>query len=363
MSNVWVKEKVEGRESGYDAEFRRTYTRVFLVLMNSYQDGPVNVRASTGVPRMYDTYATGTEFDTGAFVNDIKAKKDEAAPYLWEVTVTYGSYVRGAGGTAGLSSADPARAKEDPILRPADVKWSFAKYQKPMEKDQFNRPIVNSAGFPFDPPYMQDDNRPLLTVSRNELSFSPLIAWDYKDSINIDAFFGSPAQTVKCSDITADLQWERGLAYWRVTYAFEFRPTETWAFRPMDRGKAYFKTNGQLVVATDDFGATSSDPVPLNGKAGAAGKTKLTAVSTIGQTFLEVVSTASFVSELPFDIQVEFEDMRVTAIPNLTRLVVTPGVNGTTQAGHPNSIPVRQKALFLTYYPYKLKQFSLLNLP
>jgi hypothetical protein len=360
MSNVWVRETVEERNSGYDASYRRTYTRVFKVLMSSKEDGPVNVRASTGVPRLFDGYLTSAEFDTGAFVSDIKCDKDKDSPYLWKVTVTYSSGDFGGGG-----AVDPLRQNENPILRPADVRWGFTKYQRAAEKDVLGRAIINSAGLPFDPPYMIDDNRPVLTINRNELSFSPMQAWDYKDAVNIDAFMNSPPQTCKCTDITGDLQWERGLAFWRVTYSFEFRPIDGWIFRPMDRGKAYRdRTSGKLKAICIN-GVPTSEPMPLNGKGEPAGSTTLTAIAAVADTTVTVASTVTFNSDPPFEVQCELEDMRVQQVNTGTpgSMFVARAINGTTAAQHPNGSVLRQKPVFMAFNTYKLKVFANLQLP
>ena len=61
---------------------------------------------------------------------------------------------------------------QNPLLQPIDVKWSNRSQEIVADIDINGNPVVNTAGDPFDPPLMEDDPRPVLTIVRNEAIFN-----------------------------------------------------------------------------------------------------------------------------------------------------------------------------------------------
>lgn len=115
--------------------------------------------------------------------------------------------------------------EENPLDEPADIQWGFAQFQKPVQYDINNQPILNSAGDPVTDQEI-DDSRLVLTVTRNEASFNPLLAFQYRDAVNATPFKGCPIGTVKVANIGAVEKHDKpdfGV-YYTVTYTFHFDP-------------------------------------------------------------------------------------------------------------------------------------------
>jgi hypothetical protein len=123
MSVVSVDEINEGREGGENEKGQRTYIRVFGVTTSSASDGAVTARQATGVPRVGDPYSTDTEQDLGAYVRRVTPQVTDNAKH-WHVRVEYDS------------SFDPEQEEENPLDRPIQISWGFAKEKKTTTKDR-----------------------------------------------------------------------------------------------------------------------------------------------------------------------------------------------------------------------------------
>ncbi len=75
------------------------------------------------------------------------------------------------------------------------------------------------------------------TVVRNEPTYDPRIAAQYRDHVNLNAFLGFAAKTVKCKRIEAKLKHDKDLGaldgyFFEVAYRFEVNDQgwcgETW---------------------------------------------------------------------------------------------------------------------------------------
>lgn len=240
------------------------YTRVFQVITTAPTVGAVAVRMATGIPRRYDAYATATETDNSSLATRIATQQDDENPLIWEVTVDYGS---------PSTDQDQSGATEpNPVLRPAVLAWSFQKFQRAVWKDKDNKGILNSAKEFFDPPPEMDDSRPILTITRNQLTYNTAIAIDYQDAVNSDSFLGFAAGKVKVAGISAQSQVEGRYVFWSVTYEFEFR-REGWKLSILDQGRnKRVGANLTPILQKDASGnainVAVSDPVPLDGSGG-----------------------------------------------------------------------------------------------
>ena len=112
---------------------------------------------------------------------------------------------------------------------PIKVSFGTAKYQREITQDMRGKPIVNSVGDPFDPAMKRDDSRGVLTLVRNEPTFNSQYVQTFKDTCNQDTFLTIyKANTVKCSDVTAERDYQADWGYyWVVTYVFEIRESIT----------------------------------------------------------------------------------------------------------------------------------------
>lgn len=213
MAIVLVEELHDNCDGECDEKLMRTYHRVFRVV----SDDPVNdrqpvVMTATGIPPMYDPMPGDTLF----VVTNIRAQGvhgDQDAKE-WEVTCTY-SYLDTPG---------------NPFTRAPTIAWTSDKEPYPLDFDVQGKAIVNKAQDPLDPSVMREVVFPVLHYTRNEPTYLPALATAYMNTVNSDLFYGCPAKSVKCTDISAQSQQEMDafngtpniINYYAVTYEFKF---------------------------------------------------------------------------------------------------------------------------------------------
>lgn len=273
MGIVSVAEKRTGRSRKQGSDWKRTYTRTFLVITDDSQnDGVVIASArdpATGlvIPGIGAAYKVGDKaapltiltHDTGAFVTSTTATCATEDGLQWEVEVEYGPY-------------DASIWPQNPLDHPVKVSWNFAKFEQVAFRDINGKAIVNSAGDYFDPPVTIDDSRPIVKIVRNEATFDPVLAKTYKDSTNTDTFLGQDPYTWKISDIQGDLEYNMDCGtpdgfYYVVTYELEFNP-DTWKKLILDQGMRGLDGSGKFTQFLDDKGQPVSDPVLMDGNGG-----------------------------------------------------------------------------------------------
>jgi hypothetical protein len=255
--------EMPGLTGNLDERYSREYQRQFLLKTDSLATLSIEVRATTGVPRLYDSHPE----DTGAFAYKLAVQQQTDDPFLWIVTVDYHT-------VAGDGKSDPADRQENPLNRPAEVEWSFLKSSvavtQQLTLDAFGQPlpIVNSAGDAFDPPIEIERSRPKLTITRNEPAFDPAIAFAYQDAVASDVFYGAPAYYAKMDGIKGVRQYENKIFFWKVTYEISFG-VEPWIpLKILDQGYQYL-AGGKKVLARDQADGTPvGAPVLLDGAGG-----------------------------------------------------------------------------------------------
>lgn len=255
--------------------WKRTYQRVFLVLTSSKWDEVIAVRNAVdpntklAIPVVGDVYTnnglTDAELanDWGAYAQTIECEEGErvaSGGSYWTVTVNYGPY-------------DPAQNPENPFQRPIEIAWSNSVYQAVVFQDNQGNPILNSAGDAFDPPMEADDDRPMLTITRAEPTYDPILTYNYRSAVNADEFWGFPPGVWKMKDrrgtrtYNPDAQTASGY-YWEVTYEFELNPLG-WTRQILDQGlKVAGAGGGSSENATDGAGDPAMSPILLDGKGG-----------------------------------------------------------------------------------------------
>lgn len=272
MSVVSVKEIWNGRAGSEDDKAERTYTRVYRVITNSTFTSSLSVRYALGIPKRFDVYADadGT-MDAGAFVKSVKEHQTDD-PYVWEVAVEYSSVLE-----------HPAEGGEDPLSRPSEIKWGTTKFTKPAEMtaDDLDisgglalpiviapTAILNSADCIFDPPPEFEDFRLTLSITRNEAAFDPIKIGGFIGTVNLKSFFGFDPREVRCTGISAERVYEKGIFYWKVSYEFEIRAGEgvtAWQSNILDRG--YMEYDGPALVAiVDNLLKPVPEPALLDGE-------------------------------------------------------------------------------------------------
>lgn len=251
MSVIEVSE-VYQRSGTQNQDWKRTYSRQWQVITNNHADGPVTVRESVPV-RIGNVFECGNDVDLGAYCTSINASCTAVDGLQWEVTAEYGPY-------------DANVAPANPVERPIEISWGFDQFQRVAERDANDDPIVNSAGEPFDPPVMIDDSRSVLTITRNESTYNDELAADFKDSINLDVFWGKAPGTVKVMMISAQLKRDQDIGwYWVVTYQFQV-DKNGWKRPLVDIGMRQLSVSGTAYEPILINGVPISAPALLNGE-------------------------------------------------------------------------------------------------
>lgn len=259
--------EVSEKEGSVDALRRSTHVRNFLVETNDPLDGDVPVRTASDpvthltIPVIGATYSVHGATDPYSFVQSLALRCLSASPNpshsLWQVTATYGPYDSGQFGI-------------DVTAWPIKCSWGAVSYERVCYEDAHGDPVVNSAGQLFADPLVRDDDRPVLTVLRNERvdAYSDTLADTYRDTVNKYVWNGYPAKTVKCKSITtSEPQFNAGSGwyYFAVTYVFEF-DRDTFAKEIVDQGFSELDpTTGKLKKINDEDGQPFSEPQNLDG--------------------------------------------------------------------------------------------------
>jgi len=282
MSVVRVRETHEGREGDSTAD-SATLRRVFLVETDNVRDGALTVRDDPRIPALYSTYFDGTTEDSRYVARRKTATNRDESQKLWRVEVEYETLNSDTGNEASLV----------PALRPSEYSWTTGSAQQEMLLDRLAQPVKNSVGDPFDPPVERNNSFRILTIVRNESSFSGYDSDGYVDTLNSAPIFGYAAAEGRMDSIDATVEYDANYgAYWRVTYVIHFRKTAQWAptiasnrrlqisggtistgapapgpwdITRRNVGTRYKKASGSTKanMAKDDAGIYVSDPIDL----------------------------------------------------------------------------------------------------
>jgi len=265
MAIIDVKEDWRGLGAEIDTE-GATAPRIFTVKFDA-ADSPIQrpflAQNAAGIPTLNSAHP----YKPWLYVKNKNV--ESIGPFDFEVTVNYTTR-----STTGGQEGEMQDPTESPLEAPWIVEWDFVMSNEPIDTDIDGKPIINSAGESFDPPITKDFHDLLLRIQRNEATFNPIIANDYKGAINSDWFWGFAPGLVKCVQFTARTAIRGTFWYWQVRYAFQMRK-DGWQRRIIDEG--YRTKTGELTSEgrakykniTDDGtpeGDPVSQPVQLNGE-------------------------------------------------------------------------------------------------
>jgi hypothetical protein len=265
-------------EGGWSVQGGRTYSCALRVTTNSRYVGPIQVIQSLNI-RMGNYYQfpmdefgttspppVGVEQDQGSFVTSIQARRETEDALSWIVSMEFSPHdLIHESGEEKL--ADGAL---NPLEKRPKVTWGSVKYEIHKSKDLDGLPFVNTAGEPLLEPPKLDENRSLLTITRNEETFSEAYVKQFRDTVNFDTFLGYPPNTVKCRDIVGDQEYDADWGmYWEVKYEFEIRDDsdtdgDGWTLVVLNAGLREKKTSGAAPTEVMMGGKPVSDPVLLN---------------------------------------------------------------------------------------------------
>jgi hypothetical protein len=191
MASLSVKE-TKGREGGQDDRATQTSRRGYVVRWDSLTASETEVLEDGALPRIWQEHPDKPWLKVKS--RQAKQRKDNAGE--WDVTIEYTSDV-------------------------VDIAWDTEEIREALRVDEDGRPILNSAGFPFDPPVEGIWHCETLTIVRNQITYDRDLCRRLRGSVNTDHWYGGPPYSSKCTRIRGQLVFNENLpAYWRVTYEF-----------------------------------------------------------------------------------------------------------------------------------------------
>lgn len=283
MSVVSVSE-APGSPKAEFALGKYTIDRQFIVMTNSFSDGPVTVTLATGIPRGFESYFFGEEFLPNCRVRSITPER-EGNSLKWVVNVHYetpepknlsgsmGSQDSsgnqdGSSGDGGGSTEESPQAYDNPLaaLTEISAKWHTNKTAvysviTMNGTTPVLSPCSSTNNEPYDPPPEKDNSILEVSFTRNEPVTSPIVqlAIQYQDAVNSDVFFGAAAGSAKVMSITFDRQTKNYsdgslFPYLKCCYTFQFQTS--WQTVLLDYGTYYWtqpaRTGRKQKFLTDD---------------------------------------------------------------------------------------------------------------
>lgn len=228
MAVTTVYEVIEKQSGSEEIGPRKRYRRNFRVKVDDIQDGPKIVKdavTSTYNVALGGPYVVRNDSDSTCRVVRITAERHRGEePLIWDVPVEY--------------SNDPTGV-DNPLNEPAEFSLSFAQFQRAADRDLDNKPFVNSAKQPFDPPIEIDDSRPVLLIIKNRAiaTFDLSQCLTYQDAINTDTVYGFGPYVWKMAQISPrTITVESGFQYYQVTYELHGRRELWYPLKVLNQG-------------------------------------------------------------------------------------------------------------------------------
>lgn len=196
------------------------YIRVARIETDTNADDAVVLGAYASCPTIGSAYPT----DIGAFCRSVDFSNDRASQRLWFCTVSYSSEYEAA---------------TNPLAERAIIEWGTESYRKCFFEDKDGQAIVNSAGSYYDPPVEGDDDRWVVSVSKN-VAVVPSWILNYRSAVNLTSFVVDgivvAARCAKLSAIKIGRDQKRNNVPYRVfSYGLHLN-ADTWDRKILDAG-------------------------------------------------------------------------------------------------------------------------------
>jgi len=339
----------------------RRYQRQMIVYTSTPADGPQTILASAELAAANG--AVGSEYllfnDSDAIATCVEVDCEETDnPRVWYLTATYD--------TDRVTSS----ILDNPLNQPPEIKVSFLSIERPLERDLFGIPVVNSSKEKFDPPFTYVDKHKIYTVVQNRAT---RISDDatYFNACNSGTFQGRAPYTMRINKIEATKQVSIGVFFWQHTFEIEEAPEGFWIYS-LDQG--FRDIDGNLFRDARDF-TPLSNPSLLNGR----GKNITTARGQISGPLAATDTSFAFVTAADgnlfppgpkagtphwyFQCKIQDEIVTVTAGWGTGTFTVLRGQNGTTAAAYVNGGMLTLEPYYLRFSPSRAISFTDLSLP
>ncbi len=279
-------ELYSGRDGTY-AEGSRDFVRIWSV--QQLDSGPpvtakIILDSAPNLPKRGDPYIGlyVWDIDEGCTVRSISARPNRSPKIYW-VEARYSSRppsgnmpsekldpgggtggtglppgYSGSGGPNAQGSGTPntvAQSIDNPVARPAVVRYTTIKTMEIVSKDAIGDAITNSAGVPFDPPLERVKARLGMHVTRNQAYLAPDIYGRFIDSVNSAPWAAGSAGTWKCEDISATRKYEEGIWFWEVSFDFIYNSDKWNPKQVLDAGTFWLDVDDVRHRFKDSFGA------------------------------------------------------------------------------------------------------------
>lgn len=248
MAVLEIKEVWKGREASADKKATR-YTRAFW----AKTDNPLDDAAVIGQHPDCPQYGQPHPNDPFAFCQSIQISNDPLSRTFWSVTAGYST---------------ERELNQDPTLEPAEISWDPEEFQRPLVLDKNGDPVTNSAFDPYDPPYMIDDARQIVTVVKN-VAAVPAWVLDYRNVVNDDAFTVDGISVAVGQGKIKGIKispWKRqnNYSFRTVTIPINIDKKNGWKIKLVDMGMKEIKAGIKVPIILSN-GTTAMVPHPLDG--------------------------------------------------------------------------------------------------
>lgn len=257
--SVLSVDRTRGSASASVTENGRKYEAEFLVKTSSAADNEAIVRAGIAVSPYYIVIGRVHGTDATTYISNISISEYGEDNKMWKVAVTWTTPPPGGG-----------QPNENPLSRPAQIRWYTETHSVPFFKDLLSKQVVNSSGESFEQLPEKEKSELSVSITRNEASpnFSALLT--YSDAVNSDTFtvdgVSIPAGYAKMSITECNKTIENGTTFYQITYVLRFR-SEGWLVRIADMGYTEI-VSGNRKPIIDNRGMEVRRPWPLNGAGG-----------------------------------------------------------------------------------------------
>ncbi len=260
-----------GRAFGFDDKGIFSGSRKWRILTDGMNDSPLDIFTAVGVNK-YDQHPNYAQ----AIARTPKLQQLENDGVVWELEVTYSSAPFDASSQPDEEEqqepSDSNNQLQAPELRPAVWSFSRKEYMRPLEKDAITDvDVVNSAGFPYDPPIEVPSSNMLIRVDfwlpNIDISAFRLL-WD---RVNSDVWKNFPVRTLRINDANAKSQFDKAdggglLAYWNCSVELEHSEKPWNPKKILDQGSIE-RISQEGVVRYKQITDDAGNPIvaPLNG--------------------------------------------------------------------------------------------------